>query len=203
MTTRRRAHQSRAKRRQIRIIGGKWRGRKLLVAPRPTLRPSPDRVRETVFNWLAPFVSGARCLDLFAGTGVLGLEAVSRGAASAILIDSDPTVVEILRQNVAGLDANNIDIIEHDAFKWLRATVAAPFDIVFLDPPFGQGTIETVVRELDRGWLKNRAWVYLEAEKIPILQLETAGWRVFRQGHTRQVHFALAEINRVSDGVNR
>ena len=177
----------------VRIIGGKWRGRKLAVAPLPQLRPSPDRVRETLFNWLAPYISGAQCLDLFAGTGALGLEAVSRGAAGVTLLERDPRAAEFLRHSVDTLGAEGISVIEHDAISWLRAHDAVPFDIVFLDPPFGQGMIESAVDELKRGWLKQRAWVYLEAEKIPILHLQTAGWLLLRQGQTRRVQFALAE----------
>lgn len=176
----------------VRIIGGRWRGRKLAVAPRPALRPSPDRVRETLFNWLTPYLAGARCLDLFAGTGVLGFEAASRGAASATLLDNDHLVAAHLRDHAKLLGATEVTVIESDALAWLRSQEPTPYDIVFIDPPFGHGQIETAIDELQRGWLGNHAWVYLEAEKIPILQLEAAGWRVTREGRTRHIRFVLA-----------
>lgn len=195
MATHKKLPSIRASRGQVRIIGGKWRGRRLPIAPQPALRPSPDRVRETLFNWLAPYLSAAHCLDLFAGTGVLGLEAVSRGAASATLLEGDPLVAKFLRRHIDMLDANNVTVIEYDVCKWLRDTVVDPFDIVFLDPPFGQGYVEIVLQELARGWLKNPSWVYIEAEKIPILHFAADGWRLVRHGQTRQVHFALIEYN--------
>jgi 16S rRNA (guanine966-N2)-methyltransferase len=181
---------------QVRIIGGKWRGRKLSVAPRPALRPSPDRVRETLFNWLKPYVDGARCLDLYAGTGVLGIEAVSRGAAHATLLDNDRIAIDFLTQHVNLLSADNVEVIESDAQTWLRTASPSPFDIVFLDPPFSQGLVEASLEVLPNGWLKHRAWVYLEAEKIPILHLAMAPWQLIRHGQTSQMQFALLEFNR-------
>ena len=183
---------------QIRIIGGKWRGRKLSVAERPGLRPSPDRVRETLFNWLNPYLDSAHCLDLYAGTGVLGFEAVSRGAAHATLLDNDGPACAFLRQHVELLGAENVEVIESDALRWLRSVTPSPFDIVFLDPPFGQGSLEVSLEELQRGWLKPRAWVYLEAEKIPILNIEVAPWRLIRQGRTAKTQYALLEFNNLA-----
>lgn len=180
---------------QVRIIGGSWRGRKLVVADRPALRPSPDRIRETLFNWLSPYIAGARCLDPFAGTGVLGLEAISRGAAAATLIENDPDVVEQLRHNVAMLDTTAVSIVPGDAAKWLRESPYSPFDIVFLDPPFGQGYLELALEELPQGWLKPRAKVYLEAEKFPIVQLQAPYWRTIREGRTRQIRYGLLEFD--------
>jgi 16S rRNA (guanine966-N2)-methyltransferase len=182
----------------VRIIGGKWGGRKLSVAARPTLRPSPDRIRETLFNWLSPFLEGARCLDLFAGTGALGFEALSRGAAYATLLDNDQQIVDLLHEQAKLLNAENVEVVASDAFAWISSKQVTPFDIVFLDPPFGHGYIESCLDELKRGWLKPRAWVYLETEKLPILHLEAAGWHLLRQGHTRQVEYALVEINRLA-----
>lgn len=199
MNAQKRSDGSRSKRGQVRIIGGKWRGRKLSVAERSGLRPSSDRVRETLFNWLSPFLEGARSLDLFAGTGALGFEALSRGAAHATLLDNDRITVELLRQHVDILGAKNVDVIESDALAWLRSASRSAFDIVFLDPPFGQECIEAALRELPSGWLKHRAWVYLEAEKIPILHLEAGPWELIRQGHTAHVQFALLEFNNLTD----
>ena len=193
---------SRTKRGQVRIIGGKWRGRKLLIADRPELRPSSDRVRETVFNWLLPYLDGASILDLYAGTGVLGFEALSRGGAQATLLDIDHAVVETLRHHAQMLDAKNVAIIESDAIEWLLGADPSPFDVVFLDPPFGRGFIEAALRELPNGWLKHRAWVYLEAEIIPILHLEAAPWQILRHGQTARVQFALLEFNRLASHPN-
>jgi len=179
---------------RIRIIGGVWRGRKLAVAPRQQLRPSPDRIRETVFNWLGPYLPGAACLDLFAGTGVLGFEAVSRGAAHATLVDKDPLIVDYLHRHRTALAAEDtVSIVQRDALAWLADTPPIPFDIVFLDPPFAQGLLLEALHGLGRGWLKAHALVYLEAEKLPVSGLQEAGWRLLRQGHTRQINFALAE----------
>lgn len=194
MTVRGRSDNVRAQTGKVRISGGKWRGRKLSVASLPALRPTPQRVRETLFNWLAPVLDGARCLDLYAGTGALGLEAVSRGALGATLLDDDPLVAKCLREHVEMLVADSVEVIEKEALSWLLNTRAEPFDIVFLDPPFHRGLVEASLRELRRGWLKPHARVYLEAEKLPILQLEADGWQVTRQGRTRQVNFALVEI---------
>jgi 16S rRNA (guanine966-N2)-methyltransferase len=199
MSARRRTRGTRSQKGQVRIIGGTWRGRKLSVAELPGLRPSSDRVRETLFNWLSPYLSGARSLDLFAGTGVLGFEALSRGAAHATLLDNDGSVVEFLRQHVEMLGAKNAQVIQDDAAAWLRSGSRSEFDIVFLDPPFGQQYIEAALLELAAGWLKRRAWVYLETEKIPILHLEAAPWQIIRRGQTAHVQFALLEFNRLTD----
>lgn len=178
---------------RIRIIGGEWRGRKLAVAPVPALRPTPDRVRETLFNWLAPYLPGAACLDLFAGTGALGFESLSRGAATATLLDSDPLVIETLTRHRDTLAAETASIHCADARTWLAATTPVAHDIVFVDPPFRHGLVTEITALLADGWLKPRALVYLEAEKVPILELEAGGWQLTRQGRTRHVEFALAE----------
>lgn len=181
---------------RIRIIGGSWRGRKLAVAPVAALRPTPDRVRETLFNWLAPYISGAKCLDLFAGTGALGFESLSRGAAAATLLDADPVVIKTLTQHRDTLAAEAATIRCADARAWLASTPPVPHDIVFVDPPFRQGLVAEIIAQLHAGWLKPHALVYLEAEKIPILELEAGGWQLTRQGRTRHVEFALVERSR-------
>ncbi|MDA0821275.1 MAG: 16S rRNA (guanine(966)-N(2))-methyltransferase RsmD, partial [Proteobacteria bacterium] len=135
---------------QIRIISGKWRGRKLLVANNDTLRPSPDRVRETLFNWLSPYLPGARCLDLFSGTGVLGIEALSRGAEAATFIDNHSPTIDLLRHQIVRLAAENAQILNVDALSWLRTNTPSAFNVIFLDPPFRQGLIESSLDELRR-----------------------------------------------------
>jgi 16S rRNA (guanine966-N2)-methyltransferase len=150
---------------KIRIIGGKWRGRRLSVPDVETLRPTPDRVRETLFNWLQPFIEGARCLDLFAGTGVLGLEASSRGAAEVVLVENNCTVASQLAGNIKNLEATAVRLYRDDAFGWLQQN-KLKFDIVFLDPPFSRGLIDKCCALLrSRGSLNKNALVYIEAEK--------------------------------------
>ena len=177
----------------VRIIAGKWRGRKLSLAAAETLRPTSDRVRETLFNWLAPYLHGARCLDLFAGTGSLGFEALSRGAQSSTLVDVNLAMVQSLKHHAEMLGADNVDIFNVDAATFLRDLRPYRFDIVFLDPPFQSGLIELMLGELARGCLKKQAWVYLESEKLPILHLQENNWQIIRQGQTRHVEYALVQ----------
>ncbi|MCG5529793.1 16S rRNA (guanine(966)-N(2))-methyltransferase RsmD [Halorhodospira halochloris] len=167
---------------KVRIVGGRWRRHRLRVIDVPGLRPSTDRARETLFNWLAPQLAGARCLDLFAGSGALGLEALSRGAASATLVEKNSSAVALLREQVAHLGANAS--IEHaDALVFLRCNTATRFDIVFLDPPYGSALIGNCIDLLERGgWLSSSAYIYLETglnEELPQLPLE---WRECRSG---------------------
>lgn len=171
----------------VRIIGGEWRGRRLPV-PSSGVRPSADRVRETLFNWLQPRLRDARCLDLFAGTGVLGFEALSRGAREVLMIDSDPSVITRLQETRARLAAERAEILRYDALAWLAAAPVLPYDIVFVDPPFAAGVADGVLALLARGWVAVDGVVYVEAPAAPTLP---AGWTILRQGHTRQVVFSL------------
>ena len=175
---------------QIRIIGGKWRGTKLPVPLSPGLRPSSDRVRETLFNWLMPRLGGARVLDLFAGSGALGLEAVSRGAAQATLVERDAALAGQLRQSVARLGAQaQVAVVHADALQWLRQPPAGRADIVFVDPPFAAGLWGEVLAGLGPH-LAADAWLYLEcpADQAPPVP---APWLLHREGGTREVRFAL------------
>ncbi|MGE0485087.1 MAG: 16S rRNA (guanine(966)-N(2))-methyltransferase RsmD [Gammaproteobacteria bacterium] len=175
----------------VRIIGGHWRGTRIEVAARPDLRPTGDRVRETLFNWLAPWIEGARCLDLYAGTGVLGFEAVSRGATGAVLVERDGALVARLEALCTRLDATDtMTVVRDDAERWLTRS-PTPFDIVFLDPPFASGRVDALLSRLAEGWLAPHALVYLE---------QTAGapdppppWHVRKAGHTRHVSYRLLE----------
>ena len=147
----------------VRIIGGRWRSRRLPVADVPGLRPSGDRTRETLFNWLAPHVPGARVRDAFAGSGALGLEALSRGAQHAVLVEQHPVCVAALQENVALLGAQ-AEVVRADVRQWLRRSPASvPFDVVFLDPPFADDDIEQLCTLLvERAWLAPGALVYIE-----------------------------------------
>jgi len=171
----------------VRIIGGRWRGRRVPV-PMAEVRPSADRVRETLFNWLAPRLPGARCLDLFAGTGVLGFEALSRGARATTLIDREPVVVAHLEEMRARLAAEEAEILRYDASAWLAATPPRPYDVVFVDPPFGADLATPVLAALAAGWVAEHGVVYVEAPAAPALP---PGWVRLREGRTRQVVYAL------------
>ena len=176
---------------QLRIIGGRWRGRKLSFAAVPGLRPTPDRVRETLFNWLAPVVPGSRCLDLYAGSGALGIEAASRGAAQVLMVDHASEVVDMLREQLASLRASEVTVIQSDVWEWLRGP-SQVFDIVFLDPPFHQGRLPATMQLLEvNGWLAPDAFVYIEAEKGLQLDLPQ-GWEIYRSKQAGQVSYQLA-----------
>jgi 16S rRNA (guanine966-N2)-methyltransferase len=142
----------------IRIIGGQWRRTRLAVADKPGLRPTPDRVRETLFNWLRDDIAGARCLDLYAGTGALGFEALSRGAAEAWFVEQDPKLVAALEAQAGVFDAQP-RIVRQDAASLLRGRAAQKFDVVFLDPPYTV-PVEPLLALLPP-WLDERALVYV------------------------------------------
>lgn len=174
----------------VRIIGGRWRGTRLPVADVAGLRPSSDRARETLFNWLQPWLSGARVLDLFAGSGALGLEAVSRGAGQAVLVERDAQLVQALSASVERLQAADaVQVIRADALTWLQAPLFGRFDGVFLDPPF-DAQLWPQVLPLLTPWLAPQAWLYLEsAADAP--QPAGPGWLLHRESRTRQAHCAL------------
>jgi 16S rRNA (guanine966-N2)-methyltransferase len=175
---------------QIRIIGGQWRGRKLPVPNSPGLRPTTDRVRETLFNWLAPVIQGARCLDCFAGSGALGLEALSRYAGSVTLLEFERPVAQQLEKNLALLQGNG-KVVNTNALNWL-ANSAQPFDVVFLDPPFRKGLLaETVTLLEQQGWLADEAWIYVEAEAESAAADVPANWQLHREKVAGQVAYRL------------
>lgn len=182
----------RPSRNQLRIIGGKWRGRKLDFPSAEGLRPTGDRIRETLFNWLMPVLPGARCLDLFAGSGALGLEALSRGAAELIMLDTDLQVVKSLRQHCEKLNAEHATVQQSHAVDWLQRAAPAPgFDLVFVDPPFQSDLLEPSARLLvERDFLKENALIYVEIDQrqhfTPPKQ-----WHLFRQKSAGQVTFSL------------
>jgi 16S rRNA (guanine966-N2)-methyltransferase len=177
---------------ELRIIGGTWRGRRLRFPAVGALRPSPDRVRETLFNWLQWVIPGARCLDLFAGSGALGFEAVSRGADLAVLVDRDPRVVAVLRANAGRLTADRVRIVEADAEAYLQRT-GQPFDIVFLDPPYRSPLLERCAALLEQnGWLAPSAHIYLEAPAAGGAPVLPERWRLVHSQRAGQVGYHLA-----------
>lgn len=175
---------------QVRIIGGTWRSRRLEFPDAAGLRPTPDRVRETVFNWLAVYLPGAACLDLFAGSGAFGFEALSRGAARAVLVEQDAAVAAALRGNRERLQAAGAEIVRADAVDFLSGAVQG-FDIVFCDPPYASGLLERCMRLLaERGWVKPGGFIYLEARDGEFPSLPP-GWIMLRSKSAGQVGYHL------------
>jgi 16S rRNA (guanine966-N2)-methyltransferase len=176
---------------QVRIIGGKLKGRRIAVPDAPGLRPTPDRVRETLFNWLAPHIAGARVLDLFAGTGALGLEAASRGAASVKLVEQQRAAVTALRDTLQRLAVPEVQLVAADALGFL-ASDSAQYDLILLDPPFAAGllapSLEAIVRHqrLAAGGL-----CYIEQPRDAALPALPEGWRLHRSGQAGEVGYYL------------
>ncbi|WP_210397219.1 16S rRNA (guanine(966)-N(2))-methyltransferase RsmD [Motiliproteus sediminis] len=188
---------------QLRIIGGEWRGRKLSFPTIDGLRPTPDRIRETLFNWLQLDLPGARCLDLFSGSGALGLEALSRGAGETVLVDRSGEVVRQLEVNLALLKAKRVRVEQDAAQRWLERhqQSGTQFDLVFLDPPFRQGMLEPCCALLEQGGLlSDNAMIYIEAEK-ELRQLPVpANWIQHRQKSAGQVSCYLYRRGGEVDG---
>lgn len=175
---------------KVRIIGGRWRGTRLIVPDLPGLRPTSDRVRETLFNWLMPMLPGARVLDVFAGSGALGLEALSRGAAAATLVERDPLLAGALRTLVARLPGGDAaNVVQADALAWLPTQPEATFDLALVDPPFSAGLWAQVLPAV-AARLKPEAWLYVEAPHDAAAE-PPLPWRLHREGRTREVRYAL------------
>ena len=176
---------------RVRIIGGNWRGRLLPVTSNPALRPTPNRVRETLFNWLQATIEGSSCLDLFAGTGALGFEAASRGAANVIMVDNDHATIDELNQQVKLLAANNIKPICADGVDYIKKQDQL-FDVIFLDPPFDQFDVQELLAVIaDASVLRANALIYVESppNKLPKQPPNSWSWR--RQGKAGQVAYGL------------
>ncbi|HWG76424.1 MAG TPA: 16S rRNA (guanine(966)-N(2))-methyltransferase RsmD [Steroidobacteraceae bacterium] len=191
------AHRARGNReRQLRIIAGRWRGRRWRFPP-SALRPTPDRVRETLFNWLQERTAGAHCLDLFAGSGALGLEALSRGAAAVTFIEQQRSLAQALEQLLIDWQAVGAQVVCTSAQQFLarpaNAGTAPPrgFDLVFLDPPFASGELAAVSAQLERGWLAAGARIYLEHARAAPLPALPASWRELRAGTAGEVGYHL------------
>lgn len=178
----------------VRIIGGQWRGRKIHFPAISGLRPTPDRVRETVFNWLAPVIHGARCLDLFTGSGALGLEALSRGAAHVTFIDQDRTIITHLKQQLATLNADNTEVY-CAKFPFTTKEFSKKFDVVFLDPPFHQNLIAPSCQWLtENHLLAPDAYIYLETEaSLKSLPIPNE-WTLIKSKTAGQVGYHLARF---------
>ena len=177
---------------QLRIIAGEWRSRKLPVANVAGLRPTSDRVRETVFNWLAMITPGARVLDVFSGTGALSMEALSRGASSATLLEKSPVAAKTLKSNLALLKAEHTKVVETDSLNWLNQTAETSFDLIFLDPPFRMNLLEPACQLLEsNGYLNENSRIYIEVEQelnpLPVPE----NWQLEKSKTAGQVSFSL------------
>ncbi|GAC1663898.1 MAG: 16S rRNA (guanine(966)-N(2))-methyltransferase RsmD [Steroidobacteraceae bacterium] len=183
-------------RNSVRIIGGGWRGRRVRFPDIPGLRPTPDRVRETLFNWLQQAIVDARCLDLFAGSGALGLEALSRGAKELVFVEQSVAASRALQEQLIRFGAGaSGQVVEMGAARYLRSPPQA-FDIVFLDPPFGQDALAEYVPLLDGGaWLARGALVYLENEKTAGVPTLPPRWQLLKSKSAGEVGNQLALVN--------
>ncbi|WP_031430238.1 16S rRNA (guanine(966)-N(2))-methyltransferase RsmD [Methylomicrobium agile] len=176
---------------KVRIIGGEWRSRLLRFEDVPGLRPTPGRVRETLFNWLQYDIAGSRCLDLYAGSGALGFEAASRGAKEIVQVESDATACKNLRANAAALGSNRNRIVEKEVERFLSGPAEA-FDLVFLDPPFAKNLALITCRLLEQnGWLADPARIYVEAEAGLALEGLPDNWELLKYKTAGEVAYRL------------
>ncbi|MBZ2169370.1 16S rRNA (guanine(966)-N(2))-methyltransferase RsmD [Marinobacter sp. F4216] len=180
---------------ELRIIGGDWRSRKVRFPDAGGVRPTPARTRETLFNWLNFQVPGSTCLDLFAGSGALGLEALSRGASSTTFVDHTAELVQALRSNLRLLEATSAEVICASVDSFLDQPARQAFDIVFMDPPFRQGWLDTLLPSLSgQGWIKPGGWVYVEHESELAAPATPPDWHLHRQKTAGQVSYNLYRV---------
>ena len=190
MVKRRKTSKTRSGR--LRIVAGKWRSRLLDIAEVEGLRPTSERIRETLFNWLVPGIQGARCLDLFAGTGALGLEALSRGARSAVFVEQSALAVAALKANIAELGADGTVIRQMDALEYLRGQPEGPFDLVFLDPPFAADLNDELCKLLEeKQVLATDSLVYIEQDRSKPEPTLPSGWHVQKNKTAGNVRYML------------
>lgn len=176
---------------KLRIIGGEWRSRVITFDAAPGLRPTPARVRETLFNWLQTDINGSRCLDLFAGSGALGFEAASRGAKHVVQVELNPKVCQKLRENCAALSADQISVVQSDVNAFI-ASCREQFDLIFLDPPFNQSLVQPICHALSQcGLLAAFGKIYIEAERKLPLDTLPSNWQPLKQKLAGDVSFSL------------
>ncbi len=181
---------------RLRIVAGKWRSRLLNIASVPGLRPTAERIRETLFNWLAARIQGKRCLDLFAGTGALGFEALSRGASTVTFVEKSKEAAAMLREASAELDAAGARIECRDAIEFLRGGCQDRYDLVFLDPPFADNSLAELCKLLnEQGFLSTQAQVYLEQEKAGTPPDLPDGWTVAHEKTAGNVRYSLVNTS--------
>lgn len=194
MNNRRKTSKNQQANGSIRIIAGKHRGRKLPVLAADGLRPTTDRVKETVFNWLMPYMADSRCLDCFAGAGSLGFEAYSRGAEQVTMIELNKSAATQLMANAQTLKAQSIQVTQSDTLAFLNSS-PQPFDIIFIDPPFRQGLAEKVIQRVSKGWLSEDAMVYVETESENALPDIPENWHLLKEKKAGQVVYRLFQVN--------
>ena len=175
----------------VKIIAGQWRGTKLPVLPKEGVRPTSNRVRETLFNWLQASIEGSHCLDMFAGSGALGFEAVSRGACSATLVDNDPSITEVLADQAKRLQANNIEIVCVDSLQFcLQARTQ--YDFIFIDPPFSRFNLAEILEKISHSnILKDSTLIYIEGPADHLPEQLPADWHWKRQSKAGDVEYGL------------
>ncbi len=182
---------------RLRIVAGKWRSRLLQIIDEPELRPTSERIRETLFNWLSPITAGAQCLDLFAGTGALGIEALSRGASHVVFIEKSATLAVAIRENLSELKATNAEVCQRDAIEYLKNAHPKPFDIVFLDPPFDTELLSDTCSLLrENGWLTANAIIYLEQSRDTEKPALPQGWVVSQEKVAGKVSYSLVNTGK-------
>ena len=179
---------------KLRIVAGKWGGRFLPIADVPGLRPTAERIRETLFNWLAPTIEGSRCLDLFAGTGALGFEALSRGAGEVVFVEQSSVAIAALRQAEYVLRADDALIHAGDAYRFLDDQRQAPFNVIFLDPPFAEAPLTEICELLVPHAAKN-ALVYIEQDKQQPPPTLPSGWQLLREKTAGMVRYSLVSTD--------
>lgn len=176
---------------KLRIIAGHWRGRLLPIPDVVGLRPTGSRIRETLFNWLTPHLPGSHCLDLFAGSGALGFEALSRGAAHCTMVEQNPRAAEQLRANLQMLGAQSATLVQNDALSFLRQAPAQRYDVAFIDPPFSSNLWNDAIQLLEGGeWLSDNAFIYVEMPAHHCIEVAT-GWQLYRQKKAGQICFSV------------
>ena len=195
-----RANPSAEGRNSVRIIAGAWRGRRVAFPDLPGLRPTPDRVRETLFNWLQLSLADARCLDLFAGSGALGIEALSRGAGFSLFVEQAQMAARGLQGELTRLGGSlRSRVVEMGVTRFLRSpreTFGGPFDLIFMDPPFGQDVLANAIPLLDAGdWVKPGGLVYLESEKSLGVPAVPSHWEVLKSKSAGEVGYHLARVH--------
>lgn len=180
----------------VRIISGKWRKRMIYFPDQPELRPTPDRIRETLFNWLREDIEGSVCFDMFAGSGAIGFEALSRGAKKVVFFDKEPDIIKAINESAKelGVDRNNHEVIYGTFPEQMSGLPNLAYDIVFLDPPFKEGLINPCLNWLMKsGRLKSRALVYIESEREFVLSV-SSDWEVIKEDHTKTMSYRLLRV---------
>jgi 16S rRNA (guanine966-N2)-methyltransferase len=178
----------------LRIIGGNWRGRKVSFPNNEEIRPTPDRVRETLFNWLTGYLQNARCLELFAGSGILSLEALSRGAREVTLVDTTPSTVEQLKLEFEKLSvpSHQFQLLNMSAGEWLKNNKSKTYDLIFLDPPFDGNELTSTLEQICSGnLLDSEGFIYIESASVISTDSLPDGWIIHRQKRAASVHYCL------------